>query len=115
MARRLDAIARLWDAIGGYDNVGFCLDTCHFHAGGEQLVGLVDRVKAITGRIDLVHCNDSRDAFDSGADRHANLGSGQIELDHLVAVVASAGCPVVVETPREGQADDIALLRSRLS
>jgi deoxyribonuclease-4 len=115
MARRLDAIARLWDAIGGYDNIGFCLDTCHFHAGGEQLVGLVDRVKAITGRIDLVHCNDSRDAFDSGADRHANLGTGQIELDHLVAVVASAGCPVVVETPREGQADDIALLRSRLS
>jgi deoxyribonuclease IV len=115
MARKLDAIARLWDAVGGYDNVGFCLDTCHFHAGGEDLAGIVDRVRGITGRIDLVHCNDSRDAFDSGADRHANLGSGQIELDDLVAVVASAGCPVVVETPRDGQADDIALLRSRTS
>ena len=81
MARRLERIARLWDAIGqakGGDTVGFCLDTCHAHAGGEELVGLVDRVKAITGRIDLVHANDSRDAFDSGADRHANFGEGEV-------------------------------------
>ena len=78
IARRLDRIARLWDALDGFD-VGFCLDTCHAHAGGEDLLDLVDRVKAITGRIDLVHCNDSRDAFDSGADRHANLGNGQID------------------------------------
>ena len=115
MARRLDAIARLWDAIGGFDNVGFCLDTCHAHAGGEALVDVVERVKAITGRIDLVHCNDSRDTFDSGADRHANLGAGTIDVELLVAVVQAAGCPVVVETPRDGQAADIALLKSRLT
>ncbi len=30
----------------------------------------------ITGRIDLVHANDSRDEFDSGADRHASFGAG---------------------------------------
>ena len=60
MARRLERIERLWAAVGqakGGDTVGFCLDTCHAHAGGEELVGLVDRVKAITGRIDLVHAN----------------------------------------------------------
>jgi deoxyribonuclease-4 len=115
LARRLDAIARLWDAVGHFDNVGFCLDTCHAFAGGEELVGIVDRVLAITGRIDLVHCNNSRDSFDSGADRHANLESGTIDADVLVAVVQAAGCPVVVETPSEGQADDIALLKSKLS
>ena len=114
MARTLDAIARLWDAIGHFDNVGFCLDTCHAHAGGEELVGIVERVLAITGRIDLVHCNNSRDAFDSGADRHANLAAGTIDAEVLVAVVKAAGCPAVVETPTEGQADDIALLKSRL-
>ena len=116
MARRLDAIARLWDAVGDYDGVGFCLDTCHAHAGGEELVDVVDRVKAITGRIDLVHCNDSRDAFGSGADRHANLGQGQIDPSVLVAVVAAAGAPVVVETPggAEGQGADIAYLREHL-
>lgn len=116
MARRLEAIDRLWEGIGRFDRVGFCLDTCHAHAGGEQLADVVDRVRAITGRIDLLHCNDSRDAFGSGADRHANLGAGQIDPDLLVAVVAAAGAPVVVETPGgvQGQRSDIAFLRERL-
>jgi deoxyribonuclease IV len=119
MARGLERVARLWEAVGsasGGDTVGFCLDTCHAHAGGEPLVGLVDRVRAITGRIDLVHANDSRDAFDSGADRHANIGDGLIDPAALTEVVRDAGCPVVVETPggQEGQAADIAWLRENL-
>jgi deoxyribonuclease-4 len=113
MARRFDALARLWDAIAEFD-VGFCLDTCHAHAAGEELADVVDRVKAITGRIDLVHLNDSRDGFGSGADRHANVGQGTIDPEQLLAVCASAGAPVVVETPAEGQAADIAFLRERL-
>ncbi len=79
--------------------VGFCLDTCHAHAGGNALETVVDDVRRITGRIDLVHCNDSRDEFDSGADRHANLGAGRIDPDLLAAVVRDAGAPVVCETP----------------
>jgi deoxyribonuclease IV len=113
MARRLERIARLWEALDGFD-VGFCLDTCHAHAAGEELLDIVDRVKAITGRIDLVHCNDSRDTFGSGADRHANLGSGQIDPGLILEVVRSAGAPVVVETPGDGQADDITYLREHL-
>ncbi len=119
MARRLEAIGRLWDAISqasGGDTVGFCLDTCHAHAGGEELATIVDRVRAITGRIDLVHANDSRDDFDSGADRHTNFGSGHIAGDDLAAVVREAGAPVVCETPGgvEGQAADIAWLREHV-
>jgi deoxyribonuclease-4 len=113
MARHFDRLARLWDAVGD-SGLGFCLDTCHAYAGGEDLVGIVDRVKAITGRIDLVHLNDSRDAFGSGADRHANVGEGTIDPELLVAVCAAAGAPVVVETPAEGQAADVAFLRERL-
>ncbi|WP_214319054.1 deoxyribonuclease IV [Nonomuraea sediminis] len=113
MARRLERIARLWEAVGDFE-VGFCLDTCHAHAGGEELVDLVERVKAITGRIDLVHCNDSRDDFDSGADRHANLGQGTIDPEAILAVCRAAGAPIVVETPADGQADDIAFLRKNL-
>ncbi len=118
IARRLDRVAQLWEAIADVSEgrVGFCLDTCHAHAGGEQLIGLVERVKTITGRIDLVHANDSRDGFNSGADRHANLGEGELDPDELIEVVRQAGAPVVVETPggREGQAADIAWLRERL-
>jgi deoxyribonuclease IV len=114
-ARRLDALARLWDVIGDYD-VGFCLDTCHAYAGGEDLLDIVDRVKAVTGRIDLIHANGSKDPFDSGRDRHENLRSGSIDPDLVVAVIRAAGAPVVVETPGgvTGQAADIAYLRERL-
>ncbi|MCW2524388.1 MAG: endonuclease [Frankiales bacterium] len=114
MARHLDRIAQLWDAIGEYEP-GFCLDTCHAHAGGEELEGIVERVLAITGRIDLVHANDSRDTFDSGADRHANFGTGLIAPDAIAAIVKQAGCDAVVETPAEGQAEDIDYLRAHAS
>jgi deoxyribonuclease-4 len=112
MARRFDNLARLWEAVGPF-GAGFCLDTCHAYAGGEDLVGIVDRVKAITGRIDLIHANDSKGAFDSGQDRHDNLGSGKIDPDLVVAAIRAAGAPAVVETPggADGQAADIALLR----
>jgi deoxyribonuclease IV len=116
MARRFDRLALLWDAIGEY-GPGFCLDTCHAHAGGEDLVGIVERVLAITGRIDLVHANDSRDAFDSGADRHANFGSGRIDPVVIAEVCRLAGSDVLVETPGgpEGQGADIDYLRAHLT
>lgn len=114
MARKFDDLARLWDAVGDY-GVGLCLDTCHAHSAGEDLTSAVDRVKAITGRIDLVHLNDSRDPFDSGRDRHANIGDGTIEPALLLGVCAVAGAPVVVETPAQKQARDIAFLRRMLT
>lgn len=119
MARRLEAIDRLWEAIGrasGSERIGFCLDTCHAHAGGIELADAVGRIRAITGRIDLVHANDSRDEFDSGADRHANFGAGAVDAEALVAAVRAAGAPVVCETPGgvEGQSADIEWLRERL-
>jgi deoxyribonuclease-4 len=109
MVRKFDRLARLWDAIGEF-GPGFCLDTCHAYAGGEELLGIVERVVAITGRIDLVHANNSRDAFDSGADRHANFTVGTIDPAVIGQIAKDAGCDVIVETPREGQADDIAFL-----
>jgi deoxyribonuclease IV len=115
-ARRFDALSRLWDAIGEFD-VGFCLDTCHAHAGGEELLNIVDRVKAITGRIDLIHANNSKDGFDSGRDRHENLTNGEIDPDLIVAVIRASGAPVVVETPGgvAGQGADIDYLRQQLA
>src|SRR3954451_6071678 len=119
MARYLDRIKGVFDAVAAAkdsDDVGFCLDTCHAHAGGIPLESVVDEIRSITGRIDLVHCNDSRDEFDSGADRHANVGAGKIDPDLLASVVRDAGAPVVFETP--GGADehvaDFEAVRSRL-
>jgi deoxyribonuclease IV len=119
MTRYLERIAGVWDAIGaaeGADQVGFCLDTCHAHAGGNALETVVEDIRKITGRIDLVHCNDSRDTFDSGADRHASLGAGQIDPELLAAIVRDAAAPVVCETPGGAaeHAADFEWLRERV-
>jgi deoxyribonuclease-4 len=119
MTRQLDRIAGVWESVSatdGAEHVGFCLDTCHAWASGIPLADAVEQIRDITGRIDLVHANDSRDAFGSGADRHANFGSGQLDADELAGVVRSAGAPVVCETPG-GAAEhraDFAWLRDRL-
>ncbi len=115
VARELDNYGALWEEIGDF-NVGVCLDTCHAWAAGEDLATAVERVRAATGKIDLVHCNDSRDPHDSRRDRHANLGKGMIPEELIVGVVKAADAPVVVETPNDddGQKNDIAWLRERL-
>src|SRR5215218_256950 len=119
VARRFDALARLWEAVTGADagvELGFCFDTCHAHAAGEELSDAVERVLAIVGRIDLLHANDSRDAAGTGADRHANLGSGEIGAETLRAMIRAAGAPIVVETPggAEDLRADLAFVRQAL-
>ncbi len=121
MARSLDGIGRLWDAVTGAagsdgGSVGFCLDTCHANSAGIDLADAVDQIKAITGRIDLVHCNNSRDEFGSGRDRHANITSGTIDPALLLGVVRAAGATAICETPDEngGLAADVSWLRQHL-
>jgi deoxyribonuclease-4 len=108
VARRFDALARLWEVVSNADTDvtrGFCFDTCHAHAAGEELSDAVERALEIVGRIDLLHANDSRDPPGTGADRHANLGTGQMDADALREMIRSAKAPVVCETP--GGLDDM--------
>jgi deoxyribonuclease-4 len=119
VARRFDALAQLWEAVTKAKTsvrVGFCFDTCHAHAAGEELSDAVERVLAITGRIDLLHANDSRDPPGTGADRHANLGRGEIGAEVLSAMIRAAGPPVVVETPggARGMRADLEFVRAAL-
>ncbi|WP_166843847.1 deoxyribonuclease IV [Isoptericola sp. BMS4] len=117
MARHLERIEQLWAAVmqaNGAENVGVTLDTCHAWAGGIDLATAAADVRAITGRIDLVHANDSRDSAGSGADRHAHFGEGQIPPGLLTGVIADAGAPVVCETHGD-MGPDIAWLRERLT
>jgi deoxyribonuclease-4 len=121
MARSLEAIGRLWDAVtdaarDDAANVGFCLDTCHANSAGIDLADAVDRIKAITGRIDLVHCNNSRDEFGSGRDRHANIAAGTIDPALLLGVVRAAGATAICETPDDdgSLAADVSWLKQHL-
>ena len=92
--------------------IGFCLDTCHAWAAGEALIDAVDRIKASSPAASTWCTATTRsDAAGSGADRHANFGTGQIDPELLVAVVKAADAPVICETADEGRKDDIAFLR----
>ncbi|MDZ7676845.1 MAG: deoxyribonuclease IV [Acidimicrobiales bacterium] len=113
MARHFDTIGRLWGHIGD-SGIGFCLDTCHAWAAGEELVSSVETILGITGRIDLVHCNDSKDDRGSGRDRHENLTHGNIDPEAILEVVRSANAPVICETAEEGRKDDLAFLRTNV-
>ena len=119
VARRFDALAKLWEVVSGAKTdveIGFCFDTCHAHAAGEELSDAVERARKITGRLDLLHVNDSRDPPGTGADRHANIGKGKIDPDALRHMIRAAKAPVVVETPRkpEDLRADIDFVREAL-
>ena len=106
----------LCDALGCFQALGGSGDQSHAHASGEDLDGLVERVRTITGRVDLVHANDSRDAQGSGADRHANLGRGLADPEFIMRVITESAAPVIIET-KGGLTDHIADLdwiRTRL-
>jgi deoxyribonuclease-4 len=115
MARDLETIARLWEAVGEF-GAGFVLDTCHAWAAGWDLASAVDDIRAITGRVDLVHLNNSRDPHGSSRDRHAPLTSGEIPVELLVEVARAADCPVVLETPGDAasHAEEVSMLRAAL-
>ena len=70
----------------------------------------------ITGTVDLVHCNDSRDEFDSGADRHANFGQGRIDPDAWPRSSATPARPSCSRRPAgaDEHTADFAFLRERL-
>jgi deoxyribonuclease-4 len=115
MARHVDVLAELWKELEEFD-VGFCFDTCHAHAAGEDVTTVVERVLDATGRIDLVHANGSKDPAGGGRDRHCNFGEGELKTEDIVTMVAAADAPAVIcETPWPGIEQDMALLREAFS
>lgn len=107
----------------GSDQVGVCLDTCHVHDGGYDIVNDLDGVLAefdrIVGidRLCALHLNDSKNPFSSHKDRHECLGEGNLGIETFRAIVNHPllkDKPMILETPNElpGYAKEIALLRS---
>nr|QEO74191.1 hypothetical protein [uncultured bacterium] len=114
MGRYVETLAELFDHLKGFD-AGFCFDTCHAHAAGEDLTDVVKRVLDATGRIDVLHANSSRDEAGTGADRHENFAKGKLDPEAILEMVKASGATAVIcETPWPDIADDIAWLRERL-
>ncbi|MEU9125573.1 deoxyribonuclease IV [Streptomyces sp. NPDC048506] len=113
-----------FDALDRHPKLGVCLDTCHAFAAGHDMAApggtkaLLDELVEVTGegRLRLIHANDSKDVVGAHKDRHENIGAGHIGAEafaELFAHPATAGVPLVVETPggKEGHAADVARLK----
>lgn len=97
--------------------VGFCLDTCHLYASGfdvaseKGLARVVKQVDAVLGleNVPVIHANDSKGAFDSRLDRHANIGEGHIGLEGFRRILNHPklrGKAFILETPIDEPGDD---------
>jgi len=124
VGRNFEELRAIIDRVERADKVGVCLDTCHVHDGGYDIVNRLDWVleqfdKVIgLNRLRAIHLNDSKNPLASHKDRHEVIGAGFIGLDALVRVVnhpALKALPFYLETPNElpGYAAEIALMKSR--
>lgn len=103
--------------------VGVCLDTCHVHDGGYDIIddldGVLKEFDAVIGLENLkaLHINDSLNPRGAHKDRHAKIGEGHIGTQAIGRVIshpALQGLPCILETPQEdlaGYGEEIKMLR----
>lgn len=111
IGRNFDEIARIIDGVTNNHRLSVCLDTCHIHDAGYDIVSDFDRVleefDQIIGkeRISVIHVNDSKNERGAMKDRHENIGFGKIGFEPLSYIVHHPefqAIPKILETPFVG-------------
>jgi len=122
---RFEELAAIIDKVHLKDKIGVCLDTCHVHDGGYDIVNDLDGVIAefdrVIGinRLKAIHINDSQNICGAHKDRHACIGEGHIGTETIAAVLNHPklkGLPAILETPQPdlaGYAAEIQMLREK--
>ncbi|WNS41028.1 deoxyribonuclease IV [Paenibacillus sp. MMS20-IR301] len=112
IGRSFEEIASIIDKVEFNERLSICLDTCHIHDAGYDIVGDLDGVLKkfddIIGlkRLGVIHINDSKNPRGAGKDRHTPIGSGYIGFETINNVVhheALVGLPFILETPWIGK------------
>lgn len=109
IGQNIDEIASI---IRDVDNerLKVCLDTCHLFSAGyelstkEKVDTFFDEFEKKIGLKKLVvfHMNDSKDPFNSGRDRHENIGEGTLTLEPFKLLLhdrRTHNLPFIIETP----------------
>ena len=123
---RFEELREILDRCERPERLGVCLDTCHVHDAGYDLVndldGVLTEFDRVIGlsRLRALHINDSKNPCGAHKDRHEVIGGGYIGVEALRRVVwhpALTGLPMVLETPNElsGYAAEIRLLRENVN
>lgn len=112
VGRSFEEIASIIDKVEFNERLSVCLDTCHIHDAGYDIVndldGVLQQFDDIIGlkRLGVIHINDSKNPRGAGKDRHTPIGSGYIGYEAIHNVVhheALAGLPFILETPWIGK------------
>ncbi len=106
------------------DKIGVCLDTCHIHDAGYDIVndfdGVLDEFDSVIGldRLKAIHLNDSKNVCASRKDRHEKIGKGYIGEEAIQKIVNNGRIkhlPFLLETPHEdliGYKEEIKFVKS---
>ena len=114
----LEQVAELVERLRECAPVGVCLDTCHLHVKGYDIVtteGWEETTKLIAETVGLEtvrvwHCNDAKAARGSKLDRHEHVGEGTIgsaAFRRLLHDERFAHAAFIAETPVDEPGDEM--------
>ncbi len=123
VGRNFEEIKAIIDQVELSEKLGVCLDTCHVHDGGYDIVNNLDEVLEEFDRIigleklKAIHLNDSMNPINAHKDRHQKIGEGFIGMDAILKLVNHpklCHVPFYLETPNdnEGYAKEIACIKA---
>jgi len=124
-----EQVAELVERLHNVAPMGVCLDTCHTHVAGYDIVSgegyeaTVELIGSTVGieTVRVWHCNDAKAARGSKLDRHENIGLGTIGLEPFRRLLNDgrfAHCAFIAETPVDEPGDDernVHMLRGLLA
>ncbi|MFC7749225.1 deoxyribonuclease IV [Paenibacillus thermoaerophilus] len=112
IGRTFEELARIMDKVDSNDRLTVCLDTCHVHDAGYDIVndldGVIGEFDRIIGldKLAVIHLNDSKNPRGAAKDRHAPVGSGWIGYEAMKRIVDHESLrhlPFILETPWIGK------------
>lgn len=122
VGRSFEELRAILDRVKQKDKMGVCMDMCHIHDAGYDVVNHLDEVLDEFDRIvglehlKVIHLNDSKNPLGSHKDRHEKIGEGFLGMEGIVRIVRHPmlkNLPFILETPNqlEGYEREIRLLR----
>lgn len=113
-----EQVAALVERLRPHAPMGACIDTCHTHVAGYDIVsddGYDDTMRRLEetvglGNVRVWHCNDAKAARGSKLDRHEHIGKGSIGNDvfrKLLNDARMAHAAFIAETPVDEPLDDL--------
>lgn len=112
IGKTFEELARIIDGVTFNEKLSVCMDTCHIHDAGYDIVndfdGVLNEFDKIIGvdRIKVIHVNDSKNPQGARKDRHENIGFGHIgfkPLHYIVNHPQLKELPKILETPFVGE------------